>query len=145
LNGEFFYSLKEAQIVIEQWRKHYNAVRPHSSLRYRPPAPQGIQPIHLTAGSGRANAIISLSRWYKKSVRPVVLDNAGSMANYNKIGALNTAVINLLNQLKAAAVNNGAFYVSIIPLMTNGNDDASTYNASSMDWTDWNPKNAPTV
>ena len=40
LNGEIFYSLKEAQIVIEQWRKHYNTVRPHSALNYRPPAPQ---------------------------------------------------------------------------------------------------------
>lgn len=42
LNGEIFYSLKEAQIVIEQWRKHYNTYRPHSSLGYRPPAPQTI-------------------------------------------------------------------------------------------------------
>ena len=40
LNGEIFYSLKEAQIVIEQWRKHYNTVRPHSALNYRSPAPQ---------------------------------------------------------------------------------------------------------
>jgi putative transposase len=40
LNGEIFYSLKEAIIVIEQWRKHYNTIRPHSSLNYRPPAPQ---------------------------------------------------------------------------------------------------------
>jgi transposase InsO family protein len=32
LNGEIFYSLKEAQIVIEQWRKHYNTIRPHSAL-----------------------------------------------------------------------------------------------------------------
>lgn len=39
LNGEIFYSLKEAQIVIEQWRHHYNTIRPHSALRYRPPAP----------------------------------------------------------------------------------------------------------
>jgi putative transposase len=44
LNGEIFYSLKEAKIVIEQWRKHYNTVRPHSSLVYRPPAPQTIKP-----------------------------------------------------------------------------------------------------
>ena len=44
LNGEIFYSLKEAKIVIEQWRKHYNTVRPHSSLGYRPPAPQTIKP-----------------------------------------------------------------------------------------------------
>ena len=44
LNGEIFYSLKEAQIVIEQWRKHYNTIRPHSSLGYRPPAPQTFNP-----------------------------------------------------------------------------------------------------
>ncbi len=45
LNGEIFYSLKEARIVIEQWRIHYNTVRPHSALNYRPPAPQAIQPM----------------------------------------------------------------------------------------------------
>ena len=39
LNGEIFYSLKEAQVVIEQWRVQYNTVRPHSALGYRPPAP----------------------------------------------------------------------------------------------------------
>jgi transposase InsO family protein len=44
LNGEIFYSVKEAQIVIEQWRKHYNTVRPHSALNYRPPAPQAFAP-----------------------------------------------------------------------------------------------------
>ena len=44
LNGEIFYSLKEARIVIEQWRNHYNTVRPHSSLGYRPPAPQTFNP-----------------------------------------------------------------------------------------------------
>ena len=38
LNGEIFYSLKEAQVVIEQWRVQYNTVRPHSALGYRPPA-----------------------------------------------------------------------------------------------------------
>ncbi|MCX7309634.1 MAG: integrase core domain-containing protein, partial [Afipia sp.] len=37
-------SLKEATIVIEQWRKHYNTIRPHSSLNYRPPAPQTSAP-----------------------------------------------------------------------------------------------------
>ena len=40
LNGEIFCSLKEAKVLIEQWRHHYNTVRPHSSLGYRPPAPQ---------------------------------------------------------------------------------------------------------
>ncbi|MFI3905636.1 IS3 family transposase [Ochrobactrum sp. S1502_03] len=40
LNGEIFYTLKEAKIIIENWRQHYNTVRPHSSLGYKPPAPQ---------------------------------------------------------------------------------------------------------
>lgn len=39
LNGEIFYSLKEARVMIEKWRRHYNQKRPHSSLGYRPPAP----------------------------------------------------------------------------------------------------------
>jgi len=45
LNGEIFFTLTEAQVLIEQWRVHYNTVRPHSSLGYRPPAPQTIMPI----------------------------------------------------------------------------------------------------
>jgi len=45
LNGEIFYSLKEAKVVIEQWRKHYNTKRPHSALGYRPPAPVTYSPI----------------------------------------------------------------------------------------------------
>ena len=44
LNGEIFYSLKEAQIIIESWRRHYNTVRPHASLGYRPPAPETFVP-----------------------------------------------------------------------------------------------------
>ena len=40
LNGEIFYTLKEAKILIEQWRVHYNTVRPHSSLNWNPPAPE---------------------------------------------------------------------------------------------------------
>ena len=39
LAREIFYSLKEAQVMIEMWTKHYNTVRPHSSLGYRPPVP----------------------------------------------------------------------------------------------------------
>lgn len=38
LNGEIFYTLKEAQVITEQWRWHYNRIRPHSALGYRPPA-----------------------------------------------------------------------------------------------------------
>ena len=43
LNGEIFYTLKEAKIVIETWRRHYNTIRPHSSLGYQPPAPEVLQ------------------------------------------------------------------------------------------------------
>jgi putative transposase len=44
LNGEIFYSLLEAKIVIENWRNHYNSKRPHSSLGGVPPAPEFFQP-----------------------------------------------------------------------------------------------------
>jgi transposase InsO family protein len=44
LDGEIFYTLKEAQTVIESWRRHYNAVRPHASLGYKPPAPEVFVP-----------------------------------------------------------------------------------------------------
>jgi putative transposase len=44
LNGEIFTTLYEAKALIERWRSHYNAIRPHSSLGYRPPAPETILP-----------------------------------------------------------------------------------------------------
>ncbi len=45
LNGEMFYTLKEAQVLIESWRREYNEYRPHSSLGYRPPAPRATIPV----------------------------------------------------------------------------------------------------
>jgi transposase InsO family protein len=44
LNGEVFYSLREAEVVIESWRRHHNTVRPHASLGFRPPAPEVVLP-----------------------------------------------------------------------------------------------------
>jgi len=44
LNREIFYSLKEVQILTERWRQEYNTLRPHSSLGYRPPAPEAFGP-----------------------------------------------------------------------------------------------------
>jgi len=44
LDGEIFYSLAEARIVVESWRRHYNTERPHRSLGYRPPAPEVFVP-----------------------------------------------------------------------------------------------------
>ena len=45
LNGDIFYSLREAQIPIEQWTKHNNKKRPHSALRYRPTALEAVVPM----------------------------------------------------------------------------------------------------
>ena len=42
LDGEIFYTLLEAKVLIERWREHYNRVRPHSALGYRPPAPEAV-------------------------------------------------------------------------------------------------------
>jgi putative transposase len=44
LHVEIFNSLREAQVLIESWRRHYNAIRPHSALGHRPPAPEAIVP-----------------------------------------------------------------------------------------------------
>ena len=44
LNTEIFTTLREAQVLIERWRHHYNTKRPHSALGYRPPAPEAILP-----------------------------------------------------------------------------------------------------
>ena len=48
LNREVFMTLTEAKVLIEAWRKEYNQVRPHSSLGYRPPAPEAIMAATLT-------------------------------------------------------------------------------------------------
>ena len=45
LDGEVFFSLNEAKTVIEDWRRHYNAIRPHSALGWRPPASEAIIPL----------------------------------------------------------------------------------------------------
>ena len=48
LNREIFTTLKEAKVLIEQWRKEYNQTRPHSALRYQPPAPEAILTVATT-------------------------------------------------------------------------------------------------
>ena len=51
LNGGLFYTLHEAQVLVERWRCHYNTHRPHSALGYRPPAPETrtVTPVSLSA------------------------------------------------------------------------------------------------
>ena len=51
LNREVFYTLQELQILLEQWRRTYNQIRPHSALGYRPPAPLAIFPRLASAGA----------------------------------------------------------------------------------------------
>ena len=55
LNGEIFYSLKEVQVLAERWRVHYNTVRPHSSLGYKPPAPAA-QQMEDNTGHGKVES-----------------------------------------------------------------------------------------
>ena len=58
LNGEIFYPLQEAQIVIEQWREEYNTRRPHSALDYRPPAPGACNPFLLPEPISQPQAVM---------------------------------------------------------------------------------------
>jgi len=55
LNGEIFYSLKELRVLAERWRVHYNTVRPHSSLGYKPPAPAAWLP-EASQGHGKVES-----------------------------------------------------------------------------------------
>jgi len=71
----------------------------------------------------------------------LVLDNTGSMADDGKIAALKTATKNLLTQLQASATNPGDVYVSIIPFSQDVNIGSTNYNASYIDWTDWDAAN----
>ena len=84
----------------------------------------------------------STVKWGMNRLRvALALDNTGSMASDNKIGALKTATKSLLDQLKAAAANNGDVYVSIVPFNKNVNVGTSNYNANWVDWEDWDDDN----
>ena len=47
LDGEIFDTILEARVVTETWRREYNTIRPHSSLGYKPPAPEAYAPLQL--------------------------------------------------------------------------------------------------
>ena len=57
LNGEMFYTLREAQVVIESWRRHDNRVRPHASLGYRAPSPEVVVPALVTRPTGQPGGL----------------------------------------------------------------------------------------
>jgi len=62
LNGEIFYTLTEAKVLIERWRNEYNTKRPHSSLGYRPPAPETV------AAAPPLGGVPSLTSWETASL-----------------------------------------------------------------------------
>lgn len=84
----------------------------------------------------------STVKWGNTKLRvALVLDTTGSMNDAGKIGALKTATKNLLTQLKNSATTDGDVYVSIIPFVKDVNAGSSNYNASWIDWTDWDEVN----
>ena len=63
LDQEIFYTVTEARHVIEEWRRHYNHIRPHSARGYRPPAPETIAapasvPLRSTAAGARTVVVL---------------------------------------------------------------------------------------
>ena len=91
-----------------------------------------------TMGYGAA----STSTWGTSLLRvALVLDTTGSMADYNKIGALQTAAKNLVTQLSALAVNDGDVYISVVPFEIDVNVGTSNVGASWLRWDLWDPNN----
>ena len=71
LNREIFTTLTEAKVLIEQWRKEYNQVRPYSSLGYQPPAPETILSVVTLLGAGYTH-----NRGFLHLVLEMALDRA---------------------------------------------------------------------
>ena len=57
LDRELFYTLLEAKVLIERWRQHYNLIRPHSALGYRPPVPEAIASLPAAAADAALGAL----------------------------------------------------------------------------------------
>jgi len=86
----------------------------------------------------------STATWGSNLLRvALVLDNTGSMQDYNKIGNLKTASQNLVTQLSALAKNNGDVYISVVPFEIDVNVGTSNSAATWLRWDMWDPKNYP--
>jgi Flp pilus assembly protein TadG len=86
----------------------------------------------------------STTTWGANLLRvALVLDNTGSMADHNKIGALQTAAKSLVSQLSGMARNNGDVYISVVPFEIDVNVGTTNSNASWLRWDLWDPKNYP--
>ena len=88
LNGEIFYTLLEAKVLIERWREHYNRVRPHSSLGYRPPAPEAIAFGALAEGCATLRrappAADRAYGAYRTNIRSGIMDGGRSPFTYEE-------------------------------------------------------------
>ncbi len=69
-NGEVFYSLQEAQVVIGQWRQQYNTMRPHAALGYRPPAPGAYTPVRNPVSQPQ---VVMIGPWFFEPQQELVL------------------------------------------------------------------------
>jgi Flp pilus assembly protein TadG len=93
-------------------------------------------PVSATATSTWSNARLRVA---------LALDNTGSMTQSGKLPALKTATHNLITQLQAAAQQNGDVYISLVPFSKDVNVGASNYNASWVDFTNWDTKNGRSI
>lgn len=86
----------------------------------------------------------STSTWGASLLRvALVLDNTGSMANYNKLTSMQSAAKSLVTQLSNLAVNTGDVYISVVPFEIDVNVGTSNVSASWLRWDQWDPKNYP--
>jgi Integrase core domain len=118
LNGEIFYTLREAQIVIESWRRHYNAVRPHASLGYRPPAPEVFVPAFRrvagcatsTGSAGHAGATASTKLTFQPD-HSMKADHQALLAAHPMliIGATTATQGHLLSPAKSVTITNQVY------------------------------------
>ncbi len=84
----------------------------------------------------------STSTWGTSLLRvALVLDTTGSMADFNKIGNLQTAAKNLVTQLSNLVVNTGDVYISVVPFEIDVNVGTSNVGASWLRWDLWDPNN----
>ena len=103
-------------------------------------------PTTITGLIGQTQMPIGASstiKWGMSRLRvALALDTTGSMSSAGKIDALKTATKGLLTTLKAAAMQDGDVYVSIIPFSKDVNVGANNYNANWIEWTYWDANNA---
>jgi Flp pilus assembly protein TadG len=86
--------------------------------------------------------VSSTTSWGNVRMRvALVLDNTGSMAQSGKMAALIPAAQDLVDQLSKLATVNGDIYISVVPFAKDINMGATNYNATWIDWTDWNAAN----